>query len=211
MKRGIYLFTLLTAVLLGFALAIGSTIGQGFLSIGSSAASGAVTQIARTVLASPTATVTFSSLGSYNHLQLVINARCSGAVAGDFIYLESNADTGMNYQWQYTGATGVSPAANSSANTAQGDIGLITCASGPANASGTANFTLPDYGGTTFSKQGTGTTGYVTTSTFTGTPQFVGAFYWLWNSTSAITSITVGMNGGSNFVTGSTFTLYGLQ
>lgn len=40
MKRGIYLFTLAIAVLLGFALAIGSTIGQAFISGGVAAATG---------------------------------------------------------------------------------------------------------------------------------------------------------------------------
>lgn len=211
MKRGIYLFTLAIAVLLGFALAIGSTIGQGFISPGAMAAGGAMTQIARTVLGSPAATVTFSSLGSYSHLQLVVDGRCDGAIAGDLVYLQVNGDTGINYAYQYAGGSGLAPATNAAAATAQGYIGTTTCASSLTNAPGVINFTLEDYGGTTFLKEGTGTASEIITNSFSGTPTFVGTFFWIWNSTSAITSLTVGMAGGSNWVTGSTFTLYGLQ
>jgi hypothetical protein len=171
---------------------------------------GAFTQIARTVLGSPSATVTFSSLGSFNHLQLVINAACSGAVTGDFVDLQANGDAGSNYQWQYAGAIGGSTNTFHGSGTATGHIGNVSCASAPANAQGIVNFTLEDYATTTFSKQGTGTTGYVADTVYTGN-LFNATFYWIWTSTSAITSIVLSLTGGSNFITGSTFTLYGLN
>ena len=170
----------------------------------------AVTIIARLVVGSPAATVTFSSLGTAHHLQIVISGQCSGAVAGDFVYLQANGDAAANYEYQWAGAVGLAFNGDGFEDVSEADIGLLNCQSAVTNAPGTINFTLPEYGGSTFTKQGTGTTGNFNTNSLAGS-LFVGTFYWSWNSTTPMTAITMGLNGGTNFVTGTTFTLYGLD
>lgn len=131
-------------------------------------------------------------------------------MAGDFVYLQANGDAAANYEYQYGGAVGLGFSGNGFEDASEADIGLVNCQSAVTNAPGTINFTLPEYGGSTFTKQGTGTTGNFNTNSLTGS-LFVGTFYWSWNSTTPITSITMGLNGGTNFVVGTTFTLYGLD
>ena len=78
----------------------------------------------------------------------------------------------------------------------------IPCASATSGQAGSGSVFLPDYAGTAFFKTAAATVGY-----FFG----VGSVAWGWNNTAAIASLLLAPGDGSNLVTGSRFTLYGLN
>ena len=159
------------------------------------AAGSTYTPIANTTLTSTSSSVSFSSIsGSYTDLVLVIlTAISSGA---NDTWLRFNSDSGTNYSRTKVASDGSSMtsfrAANQNAYYGIGNIGTQWMMS--------VNHIM-DY---------TNTTTYKTLLTRHGslsneTAESVG----LWRSTSAITSIEIAP-GTSTFISGSTFTLYGI-
>ena len=155
--------------------------------------------IANQVLTSATASVTFSSISStYTDLVLVCNG---GITSGTGNYsVQLNSDTGSNYS--RTNLSGTGSTATSSRNTS------------------VTYMTLNDYGylDTTFGTNVVASfMNYANTSTYktilsrtnnaaNGTSAVVN----LWRSTAAINTIYI-YASASTFLTGSTFTLYGIQ
>ncbi len=172
------------------------------------AGSGGMTLISNQVLGSAAATVSFNSLGSYTNLRLVIVAACSGAVGNDDLFIQVNGDTGSNYSRQYLLGNQGTASAGQTLSAAKVGAG-IPCASAISNNPASLDIIIPAYSGTTFLKLANITGNYVSS----GSTNSLGTYTiaWKWNSTSAITSILLGMAGGSNFVTGSSFSLYGMQ
>ena len=176
--------------------------------------SGSMTQISNQLLGGAAASVSFTSIpGTYHQLVFYIVARCSGATADDHLSIQANADTGANYGYQYNVAvaTTVSAGSQGASGVATPLTGDLSCASTWANGASTFEVTIPQYSDTTFTKQASIISQSVIGTGF-GTAAFVvGNWYWLWNNTAAITQITFKVAGGSNFITGSHFTLYGIN
>lgn len=163
------------------------------------------------VLGSPAATVTFSSIsGAYRHLKLFIKARCSAALTSDNFYMQANTDTAANYSTQYIYGSNVGTAAAQTASNAKAPFGSITCDSALANATGDVDMTIIGYAGTTWLKSAHIGNDFINGAGIS-TTMFTLSRYWNWASTAAITQLLIGVVGGSNFKTGSEFTLYGLN
>ena len=168
--------------------------------------------IATTYLEADAASVTFSSLGSYEHLQLRISAKSarSTSYTNDDIKLNLNGDTGSNYSYHRMtgedtteGATGSASDSYIKVSSVQSDAGL----SGAANYGGVIVDIL-DYrnGSKNTTVSGTGSL----------TPAPIGSsratfFSGLWDDVAAVTSIVLAPLSGTNFIRGSEFTLYGLN
>lgn len=177
---------------------------------GAGAGGGAVTAITKTTIAAPAANITFSSIpATYNTLYLTLQGASATAAADDNLIMQVNGDTGTNYNYQQSYASNGVLSALQAAATASPVIGGVTASTGPANGAGIAKITIPNYAATTFQKmasiesgwlQGTGTAGL----------RYSG-FAWYWTSTSAITSVTLKLGSGSNFVTGTVAILYGIN
>lgn len=176
---------------------------------GASGSAGAMTLISSQTLGSAAATVTFSSIpGTFNHLRLIIQGRVSIVGSNDQIILRFNSDTGTNYYQEalYGSGTGA---------TVEQGLGLTRFAftawpgTTVANATliGSTEITLPFYAGTAFGKSMIGHSWFAigTTSGLIFNHTIAGQ----WISTSAITQLDLAVLGGTNFVTGSSFTLYG--
>lgn len=176
----------------------GSTSGGG--------SSGALTQISQTVLGAAAASVTLSGVsGIYNDLLLSVQGRTDHA-GSDFetIVLQVNGDAGTNYNIASIGANNGSANPGQTLATANPAIAVLPGATAPANQAGTIEMDFIGYSRTTFFKgasitTGTGRTGLLTQS----------VAWWNWQSTAAITAIKVFTFSGSNFLAGSTFTLWG--
>jgi hypothetical protein len=189
-------------------LGIGST-GQ-VLTVASgipSWATAGFTQIAQTIVTgSSAASVSFSSLGSYTNLKVVMTARGVAAAAQDDIILRFNGDSGSNYDFQRLNNNGVTVSANENFAVSflfPGTIAANTAASGLA---GTAIVEIPDYRNTTYEKNTLSRNGVkIGTSS---TNQLTKYNYGAWRNTAAITSLTFSCLGG-NIGIGSIFTLYG--
>jgi hypothetical protein len=180
--------------------------GTGAWAVPAGGGSGALTQIAQQVLGSSSASVTFSAIsGSYTNLVLKITARGTQATAFVSFRLTFNGDSGANYEWCQHYVSGGT--AGASQATSQNYIGLgnMPGSNQTANAPGQLTIQVHRYSGTTFLKTLQAQIFYLTAATMQAFNSAGG-----WNSTSAITSITIVPDAGS-FATGSTFTLYGEQ
>ena len=155
------------------------------------------TPIATTTLGSAANSVTFSSIaGTYTDLIMVsaVKLDITGAYA---MGMQFNSDTGANYSFTYVIGTGSVAASNR----------------GTAQTYAVYGNGDTDWGNSLVSIQN-----YSNATTFktciarnNNTNNSAQAYVNLWRNTAAITSIKVMSQSGSNFVTGSTFTLYGIK
>ena len=155
---------------------------------------------------STTASVTFSSLSGYQHLQirgLIRNTRASSGDASTML-LRFNSDTGNNYFSHRLRGDG---AASASAYTTRSSLYMVDYASDNATASVFTAFVIDilDYGSTSKNK----TVRSLQGADFNGSG-YVNIMSGAWNSTSAVTSITL-LDATYNFKQYSTFALYGIK
>ena len=169
--------------------------------------------IATTYLEADTATVTFSSLGSYEHLQLRISSKSDRNYQWDPIRIAFNADTGSNYTYHAL----IGEGSSESVGYATGFTAALTI-DGTAGGSGQSAsdygisiVDILDYRNT--NKNTTilcinGRLSYTSAPVWSSGVSLSGAF---WDNTAAVTSIALSVQNGTNFVRGSEFTLYGLN
>ena len=151
--------------------------------------------LATTTLNSTSSSVSFTSIsGSYTDLVLVIQAALSSS-AND-TWLRFNSDSGTNYSRTKIAADG------SSVTTFQASNQNAYYGVGNINTSWMMSINhIFNYSNTTMNKS------FITRHGSTGNETAAGVG--LWRSTAAITSIEIAP-GTSTFISGSTFTLYGI-
>ena len=170
----------------------GSTSGGGGTS--------AVTQISQNVLSGAAASVTFSGIaGTFTDLMISMNARGDAAAGNINVGIQVNGDAGTNYD----DGNFLSSGTFSNTGQTQAILCIVTAATATANFSSGCEIRLYNYARTTFFKPLQGIS-----SGFVSAPN-EGLSAGLWKSTAAITSVTILPSSG-NFITGSTFTLWGI-
>jgi hypothetical protein len=156
--------------------------------------------IATTTLGSAAASITFSSIASsWTDLRISFTGTATG---GTSPIIRFNSDTGTNYS--QTILYGDGSAAYSYNYTSQGKIFLNPDSSFNA----TPQFNTIDifsYAGSTYK------TALVTSQHDKNGSGVVERIVGLWRSTSAITSVTLSLNGGQNMDIGTIATLYGIK
>ena len=163
------------------------------------------TLISSNVLASSAASVTFSAIPStYTDLVLRISARSAEVSTITSIELEFNA-TASSYS--FTRLRGDGSAASSSRATSQSQltVGTIPAASATSNTFGNIEVYIPSY----TASQNKPVSGF-NVGENNATAADIYAHAGLWSNTAAITSIVLDL-GGANFVSGSSFYLYGIK
>jgi hypothetical protein len=161
--------------------------------------------IATTTLGSAASSVTFSSIsGSYTDLVLVIRTQVSATTA--YINLQFNNDTASNYSCTRIYGNGSTVASDRFSSRPEIDAGFMPGADG--NGQGTIIANVMNYSNATTYK--TSLIRWETEQGASGSKYTV-AEVGLWRSTAAITTINLSVNGGTNFNSGSTFTLYGIK
>lgn len=160
--------------------------------------------IATTTLGSAASSVTFSSIsGAYTDLVLVINAGSSST--DNFASVELNSDTaGLNYSWTTLYGNGTSAASVRATST--GYINAYVGIGTGLDSTIITNF-MNYSNSTTYKILLTRTGRAASGGTYPGTEAMVT----LWENTAAITSIKVKAFSTFDFITGSTFTLYGVK
>jgi len=157
-------------------------------------------KIASTTLSSTVASVTFSSIsGAYTDLVVVMNP-ISSADNDSYPWLRFNGDTASNYSRTMIAGTGSVAQSDRSSNSTQGYF--IYGNRVFTDASFNAIIHINNYSNTTTYKTFLARTGAASNR--------VESTVGLWRSTSAITSILFDLDTNS-FVSGSTFTLYGIK
>jgi hypothetical protein len=169
---------------------------------------GAYDLLETTLISTNTASVTFSSLGSYSaykHLQVRMVARSSVTNRAD-IHLTFNADSTSSYAYHTLFGAGSSVASNNeSATTAIQIQALATLSGSTADSFGAGILDILDFSSS--NKNSTTRTLY---GRALGSGFGVGLASGLYTKTDAITSLTL-TAFQFNFVSGSRFSLYGVK
>lgn len=157
-------------------------------------------KIATNTLGSAASSVTFSSItNSYTDLILVtadiIN---STNVLG--MYIQFNSDTNSNYSRAFMEGTGSSVVTSTNNNQNSMMLGRSYGGDRTMNIFQINSYSNSTTFKTVLCRYGSG-----------GTSSAVGLGAGLWRSTSAINSITIGLESGANMSSGCTFTLYGIR
>lgn len=161
-----------------------------------------------TITADGTSTeIDFTSIpATYKHLKIVGQARVAGAVVQTDLNLRFNGDVGANYDEQHTKGENAVASATSAAGQTEITLGDVPGATGIANHANGVFIEIPNYAGTTFFKTLVGM--LISIPNVTIADFQINHFGGLWEDTSAINQITL-ISGSGNFISGSTFTLYG--
>jgi hypothetical protein len=157
-------------------------------------------KIAATTLGTTAATVSFTSIsGSYTDLVVIISAQCNRAGANDFMKAKINTDTGSNYSVTTLYGTGSAAGSSRTTSATYLEFGVVPY----QTEFGVYTINLNNYANTTTNK--------TVLSRYNHASHQVGALVNLWRSTAAITALEFALINGSSFVSGSTFTLYGIK
>jgi hypothetical protein len=156
--------------------------------------------IATTTLGSNTSIVTFSSIaGTYTDLVLVTNAATT--VANKDIYMQFNSDAGSNYSRTVIYGYGASPGSDRATNVSFGYVDYLGWTSTTLGTQ-VCVVNIMNYSNSTTNKT------FISRAdnASAGTDLNVG----MWRNTAAINRIDIGAASSGIFITGSTFTLYGI-
>lgn len=184
------------------------TDGSGNVSWGTPA-TGAWVKIQDTTLTASQAVISFASIPQgYRHLVLEWTARIDQAANSNAFSLTCNGDGGANYTHQGFQVN------NGSVTTSEGtgDTSVYelntAAATAPAGYPSSGRVQFSDYSGTTFVKLWDSRALLMLSTNSNGMYKYDYAGAWL--NTAAITSLTATAGGGSNFIAGSSFQLYGI-
>jgi hypothetical protein len=162
--------------------------------------------IASTTVGTATPTITFSSIPqTFSHLQLRMIVRSAGA-SSDWIRIRPNNDSSSVYSYHYLIGTGYLTFSGAELSNTSMRVDKPTLSGDTANIFGTNVSDLLDYANTNKFKtlrtiygldvNGAGEVGLTSSN---------------WRSTTAITSLVITLNTGSNFAVNSSFALYGVK
>ena len=153
------------------------------------------TPIATQTLGSAAASVTFSSIsGAYTDLIVVYN---TGVTSTTNDYVRVNGDTGSNYSWTRLVGTGSAASSSRGSNDSKMIVGDVTTSIVTTQIVNIQNYS--------------NATTYKTILNRSSAPNSaVTASVGLWRNTAAITSVTL-LPDGTTWLSGSTFTLYGVK
>jgi hypothetical protein len=167
--------------------------------------------ISSTILGSDTASITFSSLGdyasTYKHLQLRVVARTNSVANDRDLLIRFNGVTSATYQSHRL--TGNGSTAASGSDLSEPSLRFrngVTGASQTANIFASSIIDILDYSSTSKNKTVRSLMGYVGSAT-----RNVHLYSGFLIGTDAITSINVRTIDGSNLITGSRCSLYGIK
>jgi hypothetical protein len=158
----------------------------------------------RTELNASAASVTFSNIpqSGYTDLKIVVSARSAAGSDRDQLNLNFNTlTTNQSYRILY----GIFSVAIGSESGSKIRGGYISGNSSTANTFGNCEIYIPNY--TSANPKSVSSDGVSETNANPAGAQ-IGAS--LWNSTAAITTISIVTDSGSNFLANSTFSLYGI-
>lgn len=161
--------------------------------------------IGQNILSTNTASVTFSSIpATYTDLLIKISARNSGGATQDTMTITTiNGSTGFSNTWIRGSGSSMISLRNLVGTSAY--VGQIPGAGGTSNTFDNTEIYIPSY---TVSQNKPFSTFSAQENNLAAT--YMGKTAGLWSNTTAITSITFDANG-QNFVSGSSFYLYGIK
>lgn len=168
-------------------------------------------KIAEVDLSGAAANIDISSIpATYLHLELVgwLRSDRSGAAGDDIVLSLNNDTTDADYDSQYLQGNVTATVAQFMGVAGSRFFGRACAATAPANNFGEIRARITNYASTTANKLVHGITSIPTSRSANGL--FVRQHSLYWASTAAINRITLAPSLGSNFLTGSKVSLYGI-
>lgn len=168
--------------------------------------------ISTTTLGVSATSISFSSIPTnYTHLQVRVVGRTDYASGTDTLKLVFNGTGGTNYWSHWMNQDNASSVYTT--NTGAAGIAYISLQNFPGNTAPASSFgssiiDIPDYQDTNKYKTARNISGMIS---FTGNPWSANFMSGWFNSTAAITSITVSPLNGTNLVAGTRIALYGVK
>jgi hypothetical protein len=165
------------------------------------------TLISSNVLSTTAASVTFSAIPStYTDLVLSISARSDYAGANDQIKLQLNTDTSTNYSMTRLYGDGANAASTANSNQSPTFLGYFSGGGSTSNTFGSTSIYLPSYA----VSQNKPISVHSVMET-NATTAFMNVTASLWRNTAAVNQIVMTTLNAANFVSGSSFYLYGIK
>ena len=162
--------------------------------------------ISSNTLSSSAASVTFSSIPStYTDLVLKVSVRSDRANTQDDVRITFNSTT-TNYSYTYLRGSGSAAISGSSTTDPWEWFGNMDAANATSNTFANGELYIPSY----LASQNKPTSAIMAMEDNVSSPVYLTANANLWRNTAAITSITLALGFG-NFVSGSSFYLYGIK
>ena len=171
------------------------------------AAGATYTPIASQTLSASASEILFSNIPQgYTDLIVIVQGRFDSANTIREIGFRFNGDSGTNYSSTRIIGDGSTASSDRLTNFNNMRFGVLPAASATASELGNAIFHLQNYSNSTTYKTVLNRTNYA------GTGGWTVASVGLWRNTAAITSLRIAISETQtgNFVSGSTFTLYGI-
>jgi hypothetical protein len=152
-------------------------------------------------LTSGQAAISFNSIPQdFTDLYILMSARTNRVLEGDGFYLRFNNNSSGYTQRRLIGSgSGVS-------SDTQTGVFFTTAANATANTFGNSSIYVPNYTGNAFKSYSNDGA-----SENNATTSYLGINAGLWSNTAAISSIVIVPEGGTEFVTNSSFSLYGVR
>ena len=164
------------------------------------AAGSTYTPIATTTLGSAASSYTFTGIsGSYTDIILVSAFGTDFPCSINLAMGNGSIDTGSNFSWTYLRGDGSTASSSRGSN----DTRIFSGETNTSDLQTNIVIHFQNYSNTTTNK--------TSISRFNHSTKAAQATVGLWRNTSAINQIRLTAAGGANFITGSTFTLYGIQ
>ena len=167
------------------------------------------TLISSNVLSSSAASVTFSSIpATYTDLLIRLSTRTDRSSTFDSTGITINSDTGTNYSYTYLKGNGTSASSYFAANDTVLSVQNTDASTATANTFGSAEIYIPNYLSTT--SKPISSISMREDNSNSAFP-YNSAQAYLYRNTSAITSLLFAPLTGPNYVSGSSFYLYGIK
>jgi hypothetical protein len=154
-----------------------------------------------TTLGSAQASITFSSI-SANYTDLLIVGNFGVTTGTPVLYFRLNSDSTASYSHTHLGGNGTAAQSGRGSSESYGWAGF-SLAGSPNDITGTTLINFFNYSNTTTNKTIIGRSGAAGREADTSVV--------LWRNTSAINSIVLTLSNSTTFLSGSTFTLYGIK
>lgn len=166
--------------------------------------------IASNTLGSATATITFSNIPTiYENLHVLWSARSAQANATTRINIKLNGTGGTSYSFTRMQATGTTASSSAVSNFDKWWGEYVSANDATSNTFGSGELYLPKYQST--ERKPASFFSAAENATTVNGDWYVSVLAAQANITSAITSIEFTLNTSDNFMTGSSFWLYGLK
>ena len=163
--------------------------------------------ISSNVLSSSAASVTFSAIpATYTDLVLRCSVRTDNASGIDNLGLVFNSDTSSLYSSIMVRSNGTTASSASQTNAAYIDARQIDGNTATSNTFGSTEIYIPNY---TVAQNKTSSVHFVSENNLTA--GYNGTVAGLYRSTTAISAITLNSVNSNNFLSGSSFYLYGIS